>query len=79
MLSEEEVALRAVKLAQESVEARGSEDRSAHVGFYLMDKGVPELEMIAGMSRSLMESLGRTIHRLPLLCYISAITLVTAP
>ncbi len=78
LLSEEEVAFRAVKLAQASVESRGSEDRSAHVGFYLIDKGLPELERAAGMSRSLMESLSRTIHRFPLLCYLGAITLVTA-
>ncbi|MCX6672690.1 MAG: cyclic beta 1-2 glucan synthetase [Methanothrix sp.] len=76
--SEEEVALLAVKLAQENVEARGSEDRSAHVGFYLIDKGLPELERAAGMGRSLMESLSRTIHQFPLLCYLGAITLVTA-
>ena len=76
--SEEEVALLAVKLAQESVEAKGSEDRSAHVGFYLIDKGLPELERAAGMSRSLMEALSRTIHQYPLLCYLGAITLVTA-
>jgi cellobiose phosphorylase len=78
LLSEEEVALRAVKLAQESAETRGSEDRSAHVGFYLIDEGLPELERTAGMSRSLLESLSRTIHRFPLLCYLSAITLITA-
>ena len=78
LLSEEEVAHRAVKLAQASVDARGSEDRSAHVGFYLIDKGIPELERAAGMNRSLMESLSMTIHRFLLLCYLSAITLVTA-
>jgi len=78
LLSEEEVAFRAVKLARASVESRGSEDRSAHVGFYLIDKGLPELERAAGMSRSLMESLSRTIYRFPLLCYLGAITLVTA-
>ena len=43
LLSEEEVALMAVKLTQESVAAKGSEDRSAHIGFYLIDKGLPEL------------------------------------
>jgi cyclic beta-1,2-glucan synthetase len=77
-LSEEEVAQMAVKLAQESVEARGSDDRRAHVGFYLNDMGLQELERAAGMSRSPMESLGRIIHRFPLLCYIGTITLVTA-
>jgi cyclic beta-1,2-glucan synthetase len=75
---EEEIALLAVKLAQESVESKGSEDRSAHVGFYLIDKGLPELERAAGMSLSLMESLSRTIYQFPLLCYLGAITLVTA-
>lgn len=78
LLSEEEVALLAVKLAQASVGARGSEDRSAHVGFYLIDKGVPELEWASGMSWTLMESLNRTIHRFPLLCYLGAITFATA-
>lgn len=78
LLSEEEVALMAVKLAQERVEAKGSEDRSAHVGFYLIDKGLPELERAAGMGRSLMESLGRTIYQFPLLFYLGAITLFTA-
>jgi cyclic beta-1,2-glucan synthetase len=78
LLSEEEVALMAVKLAQESLEANDSDDRSAHVGFYLNDMGLQELERAAGMSRSLMESLGRTFNRFPLLCYIGTITLVTA-
>ena len=54
LLSEEEVALEAVKLSQESYKAKGGEDRSAHIGFYLIDKGLPELERAAGMSRSLM-------------------------
>jgi cyclic beta-1,2-glucan synthetase len=79
LLSEEKVAIMAVKLAQESLEANDSDDRSAHVGFYLIDKGLPELERAAGMSRSLMESLNSTIiHRFPLLCYLGTITLVTA-
>ena len=75
--SEEEVALLAVKLARESLVARGSEDRSAHVGFYLIDKGLPELERAAKVSLPLQESLSRTIYQFPLLCYLGAITLVT--
>ena len=75
--SEEEIALLAVNLARESVESKGSEDRSAHVGFYLIDKGLPELEREAEMSLSLMESLSRTIYQFPLLCYLGAITLAT--
>ncbi len=68
----------AVKLTQKSVAVKGSEDRSAHIGFYLIDKGLLELERAAGMSRSLVESLSRAINRFPLFCYLGAITLVTA-
>ncbi|MDQ1261352.1 MAG: cyclic beta,2-glucan synthetase, partial [Euryarchaeota archaeon] len=78
LLSEKEVALLAVKLARENAEAKGSEDRSAHVGFYLIDKGLQKLERAAGMSLPLQESLSRTIYQFPLLCYLGAITLITA-
>jgi len=78
LLSEQEVALRAIELAQTIVDAGDGEDRSAHVGFYLIDRGVPELERAAEMSWSLMDSLGNTIHRFPLLSYVGTITLVTA-
>ena len=77
-LSEEDVAQNAVKLAQESLEASGSDDRRAHVGFYLIDKGVPKLEKTVGMSRSLRASFGRTALRFPLLSYAGAIMLATA-
>ncbi len=76
--SEEDVAQMAVKLARQSIETKGSEARSAHVGFYLIDKGLPELEEAAGMRRSLMEPLGRIFQRLPLFSYLGAIALVTA-
>src|SRR5438270_4377622 len=39
-LSEIEVARKAVELAQESAQQKGREDRTAHVGFYLIDKGL---------------------------------------
>ena len=77
-LSEEEVAHNAVKLAQERLEASGSEDRCAHVGFYLIDKGLPKLERTVGMRRSLKRPSCRTALRFPLLCYVGAIMLVTA-
>ncbi len=76
--SEKEVALLAVKLARKSVEAKGSEDRSAHVGFYLIDKGLPSLERAAKMSLSLRESISRTIYQFSLFCYLGAIMLITA-
>ena len=45
-LSEIEVARKAVELAQESTQQKGREDRTAHVGFYLIDKGLPRLERV---------------------------------
>ncbi len=54
-LSEAEVASAAVRLARESA-ARGDgnrdhDDRAAHVGFYLIDKGLAQLERLAGVRR----------------------------
>jgi hypothetical protein len=43
-LSEVEVAQKAIELARASVANKGSIDRAAHVGFYLIDRGLPELE-----------------------------------
>ena len=40
-LSEADVARRAIQLAADSARQNGREDRTAHVGFYLIDKGQP--------------------------------------
>ena len=77
-LSEEDVAHNAVKLAQERLETSGSDDRCAHVGFYLIDKGLPKLERTVGMKRSLSASFARTVFRFPLFSYAGAIMLATA-
>jgi len=46
-LSESEVARKAIQLAREDAAGKGSDDRAAHVGFYLIDKGLPQLEELA--------------------------------
>ncbi len=46
-LSEGEVARKAIQLAREGAARKGSDDRAAHVGFYLIDKGLPQLERAA--------------------------------
>lgn len=76
-LSEQDVAYTAVKLARENLEALGRDDRASHVGFYLIDKGLPKLEKTVGMGRSLRQTFDRTLSRFPLICYIGAITIVT--
>ena len=77
-LSEGEVAEKTVDLAREGAARNGGDDRTAHVGFYLIDKGLPRLEDAAGMRVSVFESLAKTAGRFPLLLYLGAITLITA-
>lgn len=43
-MSEVEVAAKAIFLAQQNAGRKGTNDRTAHVGFFLVDKGLPELE-----------------------------------
>lgn len=47
--SESEIALKAIELAQTQVALTGNEERSGHVGFYLIGKGLPRLEHLSGI------------------------------
>ncbi len=76
-LSEGEVAERAVRLAHEGAARKGGDDRTAHVGFFLIDKGLRELERIAEARLSASEAFTRAAGRFPLLVYLGAITLIT--
>ncbi len=78
LLSEEEVARRAIRLAHDGADSNGGDDRSAHVGFYLIDKGLPQLERLAQMRLSNAEALLRMSCRFPLILYLSSIMLITA-
>ena len=46
--SESEVARQAIQLAHEGAARKGGGDRTAHVGFYLIDKGLAQLEANGG-------------------------------
>lgn len=50
-LTESEVAQKAVDLSEEQKEKRDNIDRRKHVGYYLLGKGLPELEQAAGLKR----------------------------
>ena len=78
-LSESEVAREAIRLARESAakKARCRDDRSAHVGFYLIDKGLAQLEQLAEVRLSVSEALRKLSSRFPLLLYAGAIMLMT--
>ena len=81
-LSESEVARKAIQLAYEGTAGTagrsGNDDRAAHVGFYLVDKGRLRLERAVQMHLSPSEALRRLGRRMPLLLYLGTIVVVTA-
>ncbi|MDA8079876.1 MAG: hypothetical protein M0Z79_13195 [Nitrospiraceae bacterium] len=82
LLSEGEVALKAIGLAREAAAHKDNgqdrDDRAAHVGFYLIDKGLPQLERTVGMRHSTTGHLQRIGRAFPLPFYIGSIALITA-
>lgn len=79
-LTEGEVARKAVELARAgaAIDARGGgADRAGHVGYYLIDRGLPALEQAADVRVSSPEALRRAAGRIPLMMYLGAIALIT--
>jgi cellobiose phosphorylase len=76
-LSEAEVAQRAIQLAADSVRQNGARDRTAHVGFYLIDKGQPQLAHKLKVRWPWQTTMERNIHRFPLVFYAGGIGLLT--
>ncbi|MFA6478397.1 MAG: glucoamylase family protein [Victivallaceae bacterium] len=76
--SEIEVARQAIHLAQEAAARKGGDDRTAHVGFYLIDEGLTRLERIAEVRLSPAEFIRKISRRIPLLLYGGVILLITA-
>ncbi len=76
-LSEGEVAHRVIQLAQAAAAGQGSDDRSAHVGFYLIDRGLAQFERVVEVRLSVLTILHRTAGGFPLFLYLGAIILIT--
>ncbi|MCC5788074.1 MAG: hypothetical protein JJT75_00425, partial [Opitutales bacterium] len=72
------VALKAIRLAQQSPSLEGSDIRKSHVGFYLIDKGAVDLERDLQIRFSLRRFLTREMKRFPVLAYVGSITAITA-
>jgi cellobiose phosphorylase len=77
-LVETDVAQRAVQLAAESARQKGPADRTAHVGFYLIDQGLSRLGRLAKARWPWRTLLARGIHRFPLTFYAGGIAGLTA-
>jgi len=80
-LSEGEVAVEAVRLAHKSAadkdSTNGRDERTAHVGYYLIDNGLPQLEELAQVRWSFSGALRKVGSRFPLLLYLGTIMLMT--
>ncbi len=76
-LSEADVAHRAVELAAASAREKGRNDRSAHVGYYLIDKGQAALERATAVRWPWPTELERAIRRFPMTVYAGGILLLT--
>jgi len=80
-LSEIDVARKAIQLAHAG--AGGAADgtpgggRDSHVGYYLIDRGLPRLKQAAAVRLSAGEALRHAGRRFPLPLYLGAIALVT--
>lgn len=90
--SEHEVAAQVVHLARQNLAKRieaqlqegdgGLQDRTAHVGYFLIDKGLPELESAVGSRRPFSTRVLRFARKISLFFYVGGIlaiaTVVTA-
>ncbi|MBF0244105.1 MAG: cyclic beta 1-2 glucan synthetase, partial [Planctomycetes bacterium] len=77
-LQEADMARLAIQLTTNSAILKGPEDRSAHVGFYLIDKGRSILGDQAKVRWPLRTIMERSIHRFPLLFYAGGIGALTS-
>ncbi len=71
------VAREAIVLAQTAAAQRGRQDRSAHVGYYLIDRGRPHLERAVGCCPSFTTRVKRASRPVRLPLYLGLILLLT--
>ncbi|HCI12451.1 MAG TPA: cyclic beta 1-2 glucan synthetase [Gallionellaceae bacterium] len=76
-LSEAEVAHKAVQLAADAAQQKGNEDRSAHVGYYLIGAGQALLENLASVRWPWHMFIERGIRRFPLTWFAGGIAMTT--
>ncbi|MBZ0185378.1 MAG: hypothetical protein K8F91_03925 [Candidatus Obscuribacterales bacterium] len=76
-LSEGEIARKAIDLAKNGSQTMGSDDRSAHAGFYLIAEGLPALERASVSSHSITDGLQKIGAKFPLFFYLGSIFAIT--
>ena len=75
--SEQEVARIVIELTEGARESNDSNDRTKHVGYYLVGNGLIQTEKAAKTNLTTEERIERIIHRFPLLTYLGSILLIT--
>jgi len=76
-LPELEVAQAAIGLASLGAAACGVDDHTAHVGYYLIDRGLPRLEHAVAFRMPVITRIRRLIGRMTLIFYLGAILVMT--
>lgn len=72
-----EVAKSVVKIAQKSQQAEPSDQRHSHIGYYLIDKGLPKLEKEYNYRPSFFNYLHRLILQYPTVFYLGLTAALT--
>jgi len=75
--TEAEIAEHAIRLASKDAIPNGADQRSAHVGYYLIGQGLPQLEQAVAFKVPSIETLRRAGKATPLSSYLSSILLLT--
>ena len=75
-LSECEVAGHAVRLARKNSESAEPDERKSHVGYFLVDQGLPALERVTQTRLNVSDRIGRLGRRVALPLYVAAISLI---
>ena len=75
--AEEAVARQAIDLARAGLNGRADDARRAHVGYYLIDDGLAELERITGYRRPPAEAVYRWVRRHPNAVFVGGLVSTT--
>lgn len=74
-LSETQVAEKVVELA--TVQKNRESGKHAHVGYYLIDKGIKDTELATGAKFNWAQELIRNVRKVPVFIYLNCIVLLT--
>ena len=76
-LSEQDIAGMAVRLAASASIKSGPDDRTAHVGYYLVGKGLEHIEKGIKLNLPYYDRFQKIVRRFPFFVFTSAILLIT--